>query len=143
LTIRDQTDNFSVQHREKRFRAPEQIRNQMLSGMEDARRKRLYEAIGSRVKQYRNDEDLTQSALAKQIGVSRTSIVNIEGGNQHAPLHVLWDIAESLDRNLGSLIPSKREIQPDMYEQVEEDYADDEEVARDLKKFIESADAED
>jgi len=115
----------------------------MLSEMEDARRKRLYEAIGSRVKQYRNEEDLTQNALAKQIGVSRTSIVNIEGGNQHAPLHVLWDIAESLDRNLESLIPGKREIQPDMYEQVEEDYADDEEVARDLKKFIESTDAED
>lgn len=110
--------------------------------MEDARRKRLYKAIGDRVKRFRNEEGFTQKGLAQQIGVSRTSIVNIEGGNQHAPLHVLWDIAESLDRDLESLIPSKREVQPNMYEQVEEDYGDDEEVARDLKKFIESAESE-
>lgn len=111
--------------------------------MEDARRERLYKAIGDRIKQFRNEEGLTQEKLAKSIGVSRTSIVNIEGGNQHAPLHVLWDIAASLDKDLESLIPSKREIQPDVYEQVEEAYADDKEAARDLKEFIESADSDD
>lgn len=95
------------------------------------------------MKQLRNEENLTQKDLANSIGVSRTSIVNIEGGNQHAPLHVLWDIAETLDGELESLIPSKREIQPNVYEQVDEAYADDEEMARDLKRFIESADTAD
>ena len=114
----------------------------MLGNMEEARRNRLYEMIGGRVKRFRNEADLTQNKLANRIGVSRTSIVNIEGGSQHPPLHVLWDIAESLEVDVESLIPSKREIQPDIYEQVEEDYADDEEVARTLKKFIESADTE-
>jgi transcriptional regulator with XRE-family HTH domain len=104
--------------------------------MDKARQKQLYEEIGDRVKQFRNEENLTQEKLANSIGVSRTSIVNIEGGNQHAPLHVLWDIAETLDRDLESLIPSKREVQPNVYDQVDEAYADDEEVAKDLKEFI-------
>ncbi len=37
-------------------------------------------------------------------------MVNIEAGRQHAPLHVLWQIAEELHSDLALLIPRKDEV---------------------------------
>jgi hypothetical protein len=36
--------------------------------------------------------------------------VNIEAGRQHAPLHLLWQIAELLGTDLTLLIPSREEL---------------------------------
>jgi len=37
-------------------------------------------------------------------------MVNIEAGRQHAPLHLLWQIAELLGSDLTFLIPSRDEL---------------------------------
>lgn len=55
---------------------------------------------------------MSQAALAKQLGKSRASVVNIEAGRQHAPLSLLWNIAAKLEVELTSLIPSAAELQP-------------------------------
>jgi len=39
------------------------------------------------------------------------SVVNIEAGRQHAPLSLLWQIAEMLETELVLLIPRRNELQ--------------------------------
>ena len=91
----------------------------------------LYRELGRRIRQARerNCEGLSQDALAKRLGISRASIVNIEAGRQRAPLHLLWQIAELLGTDLTSLIPRSEELLPtanqvrldkEMIEQIEE-----------------------
>ena len=36
--------------------------------------------------------------------------MNIEAGRQHAPLHLLWQIAEALGTDLAMLIPRRDEL---------------------------------
>ena len=70
----------------------------------------LYEAIGKKVKSIRQLKHLNQQELASKAKLSRTSLVNIEQGNQHVSLHHLWRIAESLEVELHSLLPTSSEI---------------------------------
>lgn len=72
----------------------------------------LYRAIGERVKAARDRQPvkLSQAALAEKLGVSRASIVNIEAGRQHAPLYLLWQIAQQLDTEVVSLIPTRADL---------------------------------
>ncbi|MBN2571243.1 MAG: helix-turn-helix transcriptional regulator [Ignavibacteriales bacterium] len=53
----------------------------------------LYKHISLKIKELRSQIKLTQSELAKRLGLSRTSIVNIEQ-NRHKPtLHLLYEIS--------------------------------------------------
>ena len=72
----------------------------------------LYRELGRRIRQARerNGERLSQDALAKRLGISRASVVNIEAGRQRAPLHLLWQIAELLGTDLTQLIPRSEEL---------------------------------
>jgi DNA-binding XRE family transcriptional regulator len=72
----------------------------------------LYQAIGEKIRQVRERSrpKLSQAQLATQLGVSRASIVNIEAGRQHAPLHILWQIAGVLGTELSLLIPQRDEL---------------------------------
>jgi len=74
----------------------------------------LYRAVGERIRRAREvrSEKLSQAALAKQLGKSRASVVNIEAGRQRAPLSLLWNIATQLEVELASLIPSATDLQP-------------------------------
>jgi transcriptional regulator with XRE-family HTH domain len=80
--------------------------------METADQEALYRAVGERIRQARvgQPEKLSQAALADRLGVSRASVVNIEAGRQHAPLHLLWKVAQQLHVELSSLIPSRDEL---------------------------------
>ena len=49
---------------------------------------------------------MTQEALASEIGLSRTSIVNIERGRQQLLLHTLAQISAALSISLQDLLPS-------------------------------------
>ena len=74
----------------------------------------LYQIIGRRVREGRDRSTpkYSQAKLAKTLGVSRASIVNIEAGRQHAPLDLLWRIANTLDVELVQLIPRRAELIP-------------------------------
>ncbi len=79
--------------------------------------KRLYAALGMKLKRLRESErgprgKLTQSALANEIGLERTSITNIERGNQKVPLHVLYRICEVLHVPIAEILPTLAETQP-------------------------------
>lgn len=72
----------------------------------------LYQVIGRRVREGRDrsTQKYSQAKLAKVLGISRASIVNIEAGRQHAPLDLLWRIANALDTELVHLIPRRAEL---------------------------------
>jgi len=70
----------------------------------------LYRGVGRKIRQTRENAHLSQNLLAKRLGISRTSMVNIEAGRQRAPLHLLWQIAELLETKVTLLIPSPEEL---------------------------------
>ncbi len=72
----------------------------------------LYREIGRKIRDAREraTPKLSQEKLAKHLGMSRASVVNIEAGRQHPPLHVLWQIAEILGIDPSLLIPRRDEL---------------------------------
>lgn len=72
----------------------------------------LYRGLGRKIREARerSGQKLSQEKLAKRLKISRASIVNIEAGRQHAPLHLLWQIAEVLGTDLTLLVPRREEL---------------------------------
>jgi transcriptional regulator with XRE-family HTH domain len=68
----------------------------------------FYKAMGQRLRDARRTAKLTQEKLADAIGLSRTSITNIETGRQPLHCHVLVHIAEVLGVNPADLIPATK-----------------------------------
>lgn len=50
--------------------------------------------IKNRIKEFRAKKDMTQSELAKIVGVRRETIGNIEKGRYNPSLVLAWDIAK-------------------------------------------------
>lgn len=71
---------------------------------------RLYQAVGQKVRDLRTGRGMTQDNLAKRIRAARTSITNLEQGNQAVPLHQLFAIAEALDVEVADLLPTRSEV---------------------------------
>jgi transcriptional regulator with XRE-family HTH domain len=65
----------------------------------------LYKFIGLRIKAEREDMEMSQERLAQCLGMTRTSISNIENGQQRVQLHTLYQIARSLSMPVMDLIP--------------------------------------
>jgi transcriptional regulator with XRE-family HTH domain len=72
--------------------------------------RRLYLELGVRVRRRREALGKTQEELATDVGVSRSSIANIERGQQHAPVHVLLGLAEALRVEMRELLPTRAEL---------------------------------
>lgn len=70
----------------------------------------LNKQIGSRIKQRRAKNGMTQIELAKRVGLSRTSIANIEAGQQCPPLPMLYTICHELGTELNALLPAFAEV---------------------------------
>lgn len=66
----------------------------------------LYIEIGRRLRAERESAGLTQSQLAAHLGLSRTSVSNIEAGRQRFPLHYVYATAVLLRCDLAKLLPS-------------------------------------
>jgi transcriptional regulator with XRE-family HTH domain len=66
----------------------------------------LYREIGTRIRNARLTADLTQMVLAHQAGLARTSITNIEKGNQQPTIHALWRIADAVGVSPCQLLPA-------------------------------------
>jgi transcriptional regulator with XRE-family HTH domain len=65
----------------------------------------LYSEIGRRIKAEREALGFTQIDLAQEIGLTRTSLTNIEAGRQRLPIHVLYAIASALALPVSDLLP--------------------------------------
>src|SRR5580704_12292697 len=66
----------------------------------------LYELIGERIAQRRAGRGLSQAQLATLIGLTRSSVSNIEKGRQKMLIHTFLDIAHCLVVPPESLLPS-------------------------------------
>lgn len=65
----------------------------------------LYSQIGNRIRKLRIEKKLSQTRLAEIIGLTRTSITNIEKGRQKLLIHTLWDLAEALGTDPREILP--------------------------------------
>jgi|SRR5579883_6448 len=65
----------------------------------------FYRQLGEGIRRARKQRKLSQDALAKLVGLTRTSLTNIESGRQHPPLHTFCDIVEQLKVEFADLLP--------------------------------------
>lgn len=70
----------------------------------------FYEELGANIRQLRNGAGLTQEALGDRVGLTRTSITNIENGNQPVSAWLLRRLAGLLECDLETLTPGIREV---------------------------------
>ena len=71
-------------------------------------RENFYKQVGEKIRN-RRGKNLSQEALASAVGLTRTSISNIESGRQKLLLHTFFDIAEVLNVEAASLLPARPE----------------------------------
>lgn len=64
-----------------------------------------YALIGARIALFREAAQLSQADLAHQLGLARSSVTNIESGNQRLPLHTLYRIGLFLGVEPVDLLP--------------------------------------
>jgi DNA-binding XRE family transcriptional regulator len=70
----------------------------------------LYRVVGKDIRERRKEMNMTQSRLAAEVGVLRTSVTNIETGHQKPPLHLLFKICAVLDIEAKSILPQNSEV---------------------------------
>jgi transcriptional regulator with XRE-family HTH domain len=68
----------------------------------------FYKGIGERVRAKRLRQNVTQEGLAKLVGLTRTSLTNIEKGRQKILLHTFADLAAALQVEPSDLLPSEK-----------------------------------
>lgn len=66
----------------------------------------LYLHIAARLKARRIELGLTQQQLGDQVALKRTSISNIEAGEQKPPLHVIYAICIALQLEPLDILPT-------------------------------------
>jgi DNA-binding XRE family transcriptional regulator len=73
---------------------------------------RLYVLIGSRVKEIREAQKprMSQDDLAQILGLKRTSVTNIEKGNQKPTLDTLYRLCEHFGLDLSEVTPPVAEV---------------------------------
>lgn len=73
--------------------------------------KRVYDNLGKRIKGLRKGLGQTQDKMAKQMGISRASLANIEAGRQQVLVHHLFAFARALQLESPSqLLPTLAEL---------------------------------
>jgi transcriptional regulator with XRE-family HTH domain len=76
--------------------------------MDKELQKILYQIVGEKIRQARTEKGFTQEKLAQQVGLTASSISNIELGIQSVQLHDLYKIADILEKDITHLLlPSK------------------------------------
>jgi transcriptional regulator with XRE-family HTH domain len=68
----------------------------------------FYRQLGENIRQYRQRLGLSQEVLARLVGLTRTSLTNIESGRQHPPLFTFCEIAEQLKVEATELLPARK-----------------------------------
>lgn len=70
----------------------------------------LYIAIGNRIKRLRESAGMTQEHLARILELKRTSITNIERGNQKPTLDTLYRLCGHFGVEISKVIPPVLEV---------------------------------
>ena len=65
----------------------------------------FYREFGDGLRRAREARGMSQTTVATGVGLSRTSVANIERGRQRIALHLLLDFARVLEVEPASLIP--------------------------------------
>jgi transcriptional regulator with XRE-family HTH domain len=65
----------------------------------------VYTRFGRQVRTVRKERGLTQSELARRVRLGRTSVANIESGQQRVYLHTLTEMAAVLEVSPTELLP--------------------------------------
>jgi transcriptional regulator with XRE-family HTH domain len=69
----------------------------------------ISKAIGKRIKELRNERGISQQNLADQLGLNRSTISQIEGGERKITAEELLKLSEFLDVSCESLLGAKKE----------------------------------
>jgi len=80
--------------------------------------RQFYAEVGRLIQKARKARSMTQGALADHISLTRTSVANIERGEQKFLLHTLLDIAQALRVPPDSLLPEHYEPQKEQIDAV-------------------------
>lgn len=77
--------------------------------------KPIYERIRKKIVYFREkhpktEQKTTQKDLAMAIGIKRSTLTNIELGNQRPPIHVIYRLADYFGVELIEYLPSLEEI---------------------------------
>lgn len=78
----------------------------------------IYEAVGGNIRRERLVRELNQTELARRVGLSRTSITNLELGRQSILVHQLVSIANALGVDPASLIAIENDAAVDVVPQL-------------------------
>jgi len=65
----------------------------------------VYRQFGEKLHDVRSERQLSQAYVAEHIGLSRTSISNIEHGRQRIALHLVYLLAEAIRADPLALLP--------------------------------------
>ena len=76
-----------------------------LGGAHLVSKKEICNEFGQLLRRRRSEADLSQGEFAKALGLSRTSITNIERGRQPVSLPMLYAMADILQREVADLLP--------------------------------------
>lgn len=82
----------------------------------------LYRTIGSNISALRRSKKFGQQKLAELTSISRSSLANIEIGNQQPSIFTIYEIAVALECEINDILPSKEVYVSSS--SIEEEYAD-------------------
>jgi transcriptional regulator with XRE-family HTH domain len=80
-----------------------------LPDVEDAGIEDFYAHMGEKVRSARLAAGISQDVLAQRVGLTRSSIANLEAGRQRIALHLFIAICQALDKEVWELLPGKPE----------------------------------
>ena len=80
----------------------------------------FYRQLGQRIARARKLAGLTQEELGKHVGLSRTSITNLEAGRQPIQAHTLFCAAKVLKVGLHGLLPEVADPEPELPENTDD-----------------------
>lgn len=104
----------------------------------------FYKKLGELIRNARKNSDKKQETLAYELGITRTSLVNIEHGNQKIPIHVLLDLARILRIEISELLPNieistgnlNKRYEAKLSNEISQQVDDPDNVMKILKDFI-------
>ncbi len=95
-----------------------------------------YKEIGRRLKKARKINGLTQEQLARVVGMSRTSISNIEAGIQGMSVETLYALADAIGKEPGDLLPPRPKLLQEEVVRVISNAKDIRHEPKDVKSWV-------